>query len=139
MSIINYENSTSSCWGSSLWNETRNLLHIGARATGYVISDLLLGRALRPIMTHNSLCMENLLPSNSLATINKINHVLLKPRNFLSNLFHLNETQITKAVAPVLEEFQFRYLLQQVALRDVPQTLLNKFSQTKTSTWMPFQ
>ena len=111
---------------SSLWNYAEGYAQQVIQVTKITTMDLFLGRIFRPIFIRNGLCMENFLPKNFIGVIGKINNLLLAPRNLISNLFKLNPYQTFNCIAPVLEEFQFRYLLQQKFLRDIPQTILDK-------------
>lgn len=127
MGSIKRNDSNPPGWGSTLWNFASNALTISARAVGVFASDYIMGRSLTPIMARNGICMANFMPEGSLSTINTINRVLIRPKTMIQTTFNLNDGQISNSIAPALEEFQFRYLLQQVALRDIPQALLNKY------------
>lgn len=127
MGSIKRNDSNPPGWGSTLWNCASDMVSISARAVGVFASDYIMGRSLTPIMARNGICMANFMPEGSLSTINTINRVLIRPKKMLQTTLNFNDEQTSNSIAPVLEEFQFRYLLQQLALRDIPQALLNKY------------
>ena len=126
MGSIKRNDSNPPGWGSTLWNFARDTVNISARAVSVFASDYIMGRSLTPIMVRNGICMANFMPEESLSTINTINRVLIRPKTMIQTIFNFNDEQTANSIAPVLEEFQFRYLLQQLALRDIPQALLNR-------------
>lgn len=116
---------------NSLWRLPINILEFCGKATAIFGSDIILGRIAKPIMVNAGLCMANFMPSSSKRLISQVNQALTIPQRKIVEYLKLNPMQVSYCIAPVSEELWFRYLLQQVALRDIPQTLLNKFCPDK--------
>lgn len=112
---------------NSLWNFSLDFFEVWGKAPTFFASDIILGRIARPIMVRTGLCMSNIMPSNSKRVISQVNGILTTPQKQIVKHLQLTPIQAANSISPLAEELQFRYLFQQLALRDIPQAFFNKF------------
>ncbi|MCB1068374.1 MAG: CPBP family intramembrane metalloprotease [Simkania sp.] len=99
---------------------------LGARNFAATALNVLMNRQIVPIAARNGFCLENLVSQSAQGFFQSNIRTLTAPRRFFSSIFGFNKEQEVRTIVPVIEEVQFRYLLQQVILKHLPQTVLDR-------------
>ncbi|WP_420422201.1 type II CAAX prenyl endopeptidase Rce1 family protein [Simkania sp.] len=88
--------------------------------------DIILNRQFTSIATSSGYCLENLVSKSVKSVFNSWAQVATTPMRSLSNFFSVRNEVAATTFSPVLEELEFRYLLQQVMLKHLPKTVLDQ-------------
>ena len=99
---------------------------LGARNLGATTLNVWLNRQVIPVALRNGFCLENLVSQSTKGFFNSCVGILITPRKIFSSVFGLSRERAERSIVPVMEELEFRYLLQQVMLKHLPQTVLDR-------------
>lgn len=99
---------------------------LGAGNLGATTLNVWLNRQVVPVALRNGFCLENLVSQTTKGFFNSCVGILTAPRKIFSSVFGLGRERADRSIVPVMEEVEFRYLLQQVMLKHLPQTVLDR-------------
>ena len=126
MSTINTLESQESSRGSVISEISGETIITGAKCTGVVLAEALSYRLIQPYTVSNGLCIANIMPTKAIPIAKSAVKILSAPMTFIKQIAGLNTQQMSVSVGPVIEEVEFRYLFQQVILKQIPKAILDK-------------
>lgn len=91
-----------------------------------VAADLFQSYFISPQLSSRGFCAANLVPVSAKNPLNFCAKILSTPYKVAINTFNLNSIQGGNSIAPIVEEVEFRYLLQKILLNKAPEAACKK-------------